>query len=385
MAENKQALQKENFDKAINHIEPDWIPKNVSGSNAILDYAGYTFMEVEYSPELTEKVIRHFFDNIPSDTGNVSYSAFPKTYEALDNMTETFLGPDGVALQHLQRPTMKADEYPLLIADMDKFVKDTLLPRKFPSLFGADKEEAIRRLKTIIDERVWRATSHVSEIQKKLYEEYGFYPTPTVGLAPFVTPIDYIFDRLRGFVGTIADLRRRPQEVHDALEVIYAVRATDYRDTKLTGVMANYPAHIPCYLSPKQFDEFFWPYFEKQINGLASTGNKLSIFIEGHWLPFIDRFLNLPKDSLFNRVDDDDILDLNKVIGHHHTLMGGVIMQNMRLLPLQKNIDYAKQVIDEVGPGGGLVFGCNKSWLCRGDINQNVADTYKFVNEYGRK
>ncbi|MCL1913778.1 MAG: hypothetical protein FWG10_07880 [Eubacteriaceae bacterium] len=384
MAERTQASTKENFFKAINHIVPDYIPKATSGSNAILEFAGTTFLEAEYDPEKTEQVMRNLFDNIPCDVGSVSYNATPKTYAALDHNTETFLAPDGVTLQHLQRSPMKADEYPALIANVDRFMKDVLLPRKYPTLFE-EKEVAKDKLKIVLDETAGRLTGHFAQIQKKLYEEYGFFPYPTSGLPRFCTPIDVIFDRLRGFVGTLADLRRRPEEIHAALDAIYALRGSDYKQTEEKERFASYMSHIPCYLNPKQYDEFFWPYFKEQVTDLGNTGNKLYIFIEGKWLPFIESFLDLPKDSLYNLTDDDEILELNKIVGHHHSFIGGVKMQNIKLQPLQKNLDYAKRVIDECAPGGGFVFGCNKAWVCKGDINQNLVDVYNFANEYGRK
>ncbi|MCL1913081.1 MAG: hypothetical protein FWG10_04205 [Eubacteriaceae bacterium] len=384
MAEDKQALQKENFFKAINHIEPDYVPKAIYAGNAMLDYAGMTFADIQSDPGKTEKALRLLFDNIPADVGLVAIGGAPKTYAALDNTTETFLAPDGVTLQHLQRSTMKADEYPLLIADVNKFVKETLLPRKFPVLFE-DKESAKARMKTILEDSVERATGHLTQLQKKIFTEYGFYSYPTNVLPRFVTPIDVVFDRLRGFVGTLADLRRYPKEVKAALDAIYTLRATNFKDTKEKDLFASYMAHIPCYLNPKQYDEFFWPYFKEQVTNLGNTGNKLFIFIEGHWLAHIDSFLDVPKDSLYNWVDDDDILDLNKKIGHYQPMIGGIQMQNIRLHSLQRNIDYAKRVIDECAPGGGLVFGANKSWVCKGDINQNLVDVYNFVDGYSRK
>ncbi|MCL1912383.1 MAG: hypothetical protein FWG10_00520 [Eubacteriaceae bacterium] len=385
MAEDKQAKTKENFFNAINHIEPDYVPKAINGSNAILDFAGMTFTEAEYDPEKTEQVFRNLFENIPLDVGNIGFNASPKTYVALNNRTETFLAPDGVTLQHLQKPPMKADEYPELIAGVDKFVKETLLPRKYPELFDGGKEGAKDKIKTIVDESASRIQGHYTQIQQKMYAEYGFFPYPTTITPRFCTPIDIVFDRMRGFVGTIADLRRRPAEVHAALDAIFALRGTDYSDIQVTGLFTSYMSHIPCYLNPKQYDEFFWPYFKLQVTNLGNSGNKLWIFIEGHWLPFIESFLDLPKDSLYNLVDDDDILDLVKVAGHHQSFIGGIVMQNAKLYPLQKNIDYAKKVIDECAPGGGFVFGNNKSAVCKGDINQNVVDLYKFADDYGRK
>ncbi|MCL1912753.1 MAG: hypothetical protein FWG10_02415 [Eubacteriaceae bacterium] len=380
----KQELQRQNLLKACNHIETEYIPNVSINGNAILHYAGMTFKEAEYDEKNTEFVFRNLLSNMHLDVGNITYTGVPNTYEALDWLTETFLCDDGMHLQHLQRPTMKAEEYPLLINDINKFVKDTLLPRKFPPLFEGDKEMAIKKLKIIAEEAASRITGHYNKVSEKVFAEFGFLPLPA-GLPRFTHPADYVFDRLRGFQGTLADLRRYPEEFMDTINVIYQQRSERFENVELTERFASYMPHIPCYLNPKQYEKFFFPIYKEIVTNISKSGNKLYKLLEGRWMPFIESFLDLPKDSVVMVIDDDDFFKVYNAIGHHQVMIGGAKLQNTRLLPLDKNVDFAKKVIDECASGGGFMFGANKNWASRGDISQTLIEVYNFAHEYGRK
>ena len=382
-AEEILAEKRETLLKACNHIETDYIPNVAFCGNGILAHAGVTYHDVVNDEAKIEHVFRKLLSVAHFDVGMLNFSGSPQTYAALDGRTETFLAPDGIGLQHIQKPTMKEDEYPQLIEDIDKFMKEVLLPRKFPELF-ADKERALEKLKIVVGETVARTTGPYSKVHAKICAEYGFVPFP-LGLPRFVAPADWIFDRFRGFKGTLTDMKRHPEEFKKAIDVIYKKFANLYKNVTVKDHFASYMPHIPCYMNMEQFRTFFWPYFRELVTNIANSGNKVYMSLEGRWLPFIEHFLELPKDSVIIMVDDDDILELKKRIGHHQVLTGGVKIQNTRLLSKEENIDYAKRVIDACAPGGGFMFNSDKMWIFSGDINQNLIDVYNFAHEYGKK
>ncbi|MCL1914737.1 MAG: hypothetical protein FWG10_12890 [Eubacteriaceae bacterium] len=379
----EQAKKKEVLWQACSHIETDYVPKSVIASNGMLDFAGVTYAEAENNTEVLEKVFRKFLSSAPFDVGMFSLQGSPKAYEALNNRTETFLSYDGVTLQHYQKPTMKDDEYPLLIEDMESFMRNVLFPRKYPELFE-DRQKAMETLRTVVDEQAARNLGPYEEVRTRVCAEHDFLPYPG-GLPRFSHPADFIFDRFRGFRGTLSDLRRRPEQFKAACDMIWEIRSSHFEDLPMTELFASYMPHIPCYLSPKQYYEFFFPYFKVQATNIGNSGNKTYLSLEGRWLPFVESFLDLPKDATVIFVDDDDVLEVNKVIGHHQVLTGGVKLQNIRLGTKQTNIDYAKKIIDEMAPGGGYIFNLDKACVCKGDINQNLFDVYLFANEYARK
>ena len=368
--------------KACNHQETEYIPNVAHCGNAALVYAGMTYFDVENNEEKIEYVLSNILKSVRLDVGMFNLSGSPRAYKALDERPETFLTPDGIGLQHLQQPKMREDEYPQLIENMDLFMKETLLPRKYPELF-VDKKRAVEKLKIVVEEMVDRAEIY-AKVAARVFAEYGFQHFPG-GLPRFTLPADFIFDRFRGFEGTLTDLRRRPAEFKKAIDMIYEKRSDKFDNIKVTNAFASYMAHIPCYLNREQYNTFFFPYFREMLENIVKSGNKLFINMEGRWMPFVDTFLELPKDSLVIIVDDDDIFELNKRIGHHQVLTGGVKVQNIRLLSREENLDYAKRVIDECAPGGGFMFNTDKMWLYEGDINQTLFDVYNFAHEYGKK
>ncbi|MCL1914434.1 MAG: hypothetical protein FWG10_11325 [Eubacteriaceae bacterium] len=368
---------------ACSHIETEYIPNLSFCGNAILDFAGMTFQEADSDDEKLEKVLRSLPSATRLDVGWLGFSGSPRTHEALGRRTETFLAPDGVTLQHLQKPTMKADEYPLLIEDYEKFMKGTLLARKYPQLFE-DKQGAIDSLKVVVEEAASRPMSNFNKVLANVCEDLGFLLWPG-GLPRFSHPADYVFDRLRGFAGTLTDLRRNPKLFKDAIEMLFRTRSNHFDNLELSNVYASYMPHIAPYMNKGQYKEFFFPYFKEMITNISNAGNKTYMSLENNWMPVIDSFLDIPKDSVVVMVDDDDIFELNKIIGHHQVLTGGALLQNLKLQTKDKVIDYAKRVIDEVAPGGGFMFTTNKMWVCKGDINQNMLDVFNFAHEYGRK
>ncbi|MCL1912601.1 MAG: hypothetical protein FWG10_01640 [Eubacteriaceae bacterium] len=369
--------------KACHHLETDYIPNFSHCANAILDYAGVSFSEAEADEEKCKHVFSKLLGDMRLDVGMLNYSGWPLTHETLGGRTETFLAPDGVTLQHLQQPIMGADEYPLFMEDLDGFIKNVLLPRKYPALFE-DKEAAMTSLKIVASEAASRLTGHYSKVRQMACEEHGFLPLP-IAISRFRHPADYIFDRFRGFAGTLSDIRRKPAEFKAAVDKIYYERTEHFLDVGVTDDFVTYMPHLAPYLNYSQFMFFFWPYFERIAYNLALSGNRVYMSLENRWLPFIDTFLDLPHGTVVAMADDDDIFELNKIIGYKQILTGGVLLQNTRLLPVEKNIDYAKRVIDECAPGGGFLFNSNKAWVCKGDINQTLVDVYNFAHDYGRK
>ena len=84
-------------------------------------------------------------------------------------------------------------------------------------------------------------------------------------------------------------------------------------------------------------------------------------------------------------VDDDDIIEASKALGHHQIIMGGINLVETRSMPFDKIKDSIKRVIDTCAPGGGFLICTNKCWVSPGDVNQTLIDAYNFAHEYSHK
>jgi len=84
-------------------------------------------------------------------------------------------------------------------------------------------------------------------------------------------------------------------------------------------------------------------------------------------------------------VDDDDIFDAYKELGHHQIIMGGAKISDLRTGKIEELKDGVKKVIDTCAPGGAFVFATDKAWIAPGDVNQYLVDVFNFVHEYSKK
>lgn len=383
----KEELQekKELILKACSHEETEYIPVGLAGGNAFLDYAGLNYFDVESNEENYHRALEEVLSRMHCDFMLFQFAGAPRAYEALDQKTETFLAPNGITPQHRQIDKMREDEYPQLIADLQDFVNHVLLPRKYPNLFGGDREAAVKALKTVVEERVHSfVTGPGGKSAKWLAEDFGVLSVWNMQQR-VLNPLDVIFDHFRGFKGTILDMRRRPEQVKEAADVIWETMCDHLETLKSTFPFTGHVPHIPTYLNPKQYYKFYWPYEKVMLENIARQGGKCIMSAEGKWMKFIECFRELPKDSVIYLVDEDDIFEVNKAIGDWQVLGGGGKLAEMKFSSREDNIDYAKRVIDECAPGGGFVFTIEKNVICPGDINQTLMDVYNFAHEYGRK
>lgn len=384
METNQLYAQKyENFQKAVNRQEGQWVPNAMTNNGGGFFWAGKTARDVAGDHHAYAKALTAFLDETWMDAQVMS--GLTTTPRLSDTFTtaENRLAPDGT-LTHLQTPFMKADEYDQLAADPRAFIANVLLPRKYPNLF-ADRDAAKAALKVYAEEQVDNLVMQMGYTSKYLAETYGVYTC--VNLMMLNTPLDHLFDYFRGFRGTLTDLRRHPDKVQAALDAIWEFRSADqvagpYDPAK--GFPFQ-PCHIPAYLSPKQYRELYWPYEKKLIEWIASHGGKIFLVMEGRWENIMDCFLEVPKDSLVLNVDDDDFLEVHKRLGDHQILCGGLKLAETRLKTFDQMKDDVKRIIDTCAPGGGLIFCPDKGFVTPGDVNPVLMECLNFAHEYSSK
>ncbi|MFZ7120758.1 MAG: hypothetical protein ACOWWH_07390 [Eubacteriaceae bacterium] len=374
--------RKDNLLKTIRREKHDYIPTLAHGLAALVDYAGTTVEEVRESiSECTEAFLKPFEELCCDCSITLHFSHLVHSKESLGENTQTFLGPDGITVEHVQKPFMEAEDYPLFIEDIDKFVKDVMVKRKLPFLYEGDERKAVKAVETLVDDFIYSNLMLMPHMTKALQERhavtvmnFGYF---------FEHPLDIIFDHFRGFQGTLTDLRRHKSKIKEAIEQIWQKRSNHLLNMEHTYPFAtNYP-HIPTYLSPKQFGEYYWPYYKMAIENCKNNGGTFYFSAEGSWLKFVDFFRDIPKDSVIIHCDDDDVIEMSKKIGDWQIIAGGASISNLKFASKQANIDYAKRVIDECAHTNAFIFTVDKTWVCKGDINQNLLDVYEYVYENG--
>lgn len=378
-------LRKKNVFAALAHEEGDYVPIMANAIMGSLDYAGAKFSEVCGDPQAYASALNKVYDDMWADA--IWTDGLSGTYGLEGHFGEVQyqIAPDDISLTHVQLPQMQKDEYPQLIEDPNAFVYDVLLPRRFPRLFE-DRAWAKEGLELLADNLAHVFGDLTSAAYENVVKEHNVLPCMS-GTLFFQNPVDILFDKLRGFKGTITDLRRQPDNVKAALEKLWEARIAPLMAAPMEKPFP-YPAqftHMPAYMSPKQYREFYWPYEKKIIEWVASQGSKLLIVIEGKWANILDCFLEVPKDSCVIFIDDDDTIEVNEVLGEHQILCGGVKLVSTRTDTAESALEYTKRCIDACAPGGGFFLTTDKSWVSPGDVNKTLVDVMNAAHEYSKR
>ncbi len=385
--ENNVLLEQKrsNFMKAINREEGAYVPNLIASNGGQVAWTGKRMVDVIENPVAYVEALNAVYAEMWADVMVINSSLFtPKRERAFETVEYKF-GPDGNTPEHLQLALMKPDEYDQLIADPDKYVTEVLLSRKHPYFF-ADREKAKNSLKLYAEDKFYAMILTAAMSAKGLADQYGIAQVSNLQKI-FETPLDILFDNFRGFRGTLTDLRRQPANVRAALDKLWEVRCAPKLQKLGEGAFpyaVQFP-HIPAYLSPKQYEELYWPHEKKLIEAINANGCKAFIFLEGRWEKIWHHFLEVPKDSCILVCDDDDLFKLHAELGHHQIISGGLKMVDTRTKTIDDIRDDLKRVVDVCAPSGGFIFGCDKCWIAPGDVTQTTIDAFNFVHEYSSK
>lgn len=385
MSENALLKMKNtNLMKALNREGADYVPTMLAASCAMVAWEGKKVTDIIDDADAYVEAMTNVFKVMWADGNTFTGTLFTPRIESVIEPLQNKFGPDGVTPEHVQMPMMERDEYDAFIEDPNRFVSEVLLPRKYPHLYE-DRDYAKNVLKTVAEDKFYSLALLMGKQSQVLSEKYGITDIANFG-AVFSNPVDTLFDYCRGFKGTLTDLRRQPDKVKAACDKLWEV----YNLPRLDRPVAKFPyachmTHIAPYLSPKQFEEIYWPYEKRWIERAAAAGTKVWIMLEGSWKNVWHHFLEVPKDSCILHIDDDDICQAKKELGDHQIIEGGLKVAAVRTESIDKIKDDIKRVIDVCAPGDGFLFCTDKAWISPGDVNQNLIDAYNFVHEYSMK
>lgn len=366
--------------------EPDRVPITSMFETWAGHYAGYSVPDVAFNyDKLIEsfcKIAEEFeVDTLPPPLG----VRCGNLYNVLGSREFSFFNKEGAphaSVQHTEcHDIMSVEEYPELIADPYKFILEKQLPRRYKALDQgpAKAAEAYARAMPVFQEYM----GAVGKLIGIMGEKYGI---PTMFQGSTEMPLDYLMDYFRGFKGVTIDIRRNKEQVLAAAEALLPVVLRNAAHNKMKGPFPFIfiPLHIATYLKPKDFETFYYPTFRKMIDSLIELGLTPALFMEGNWEPYYDYINDLPKGKVVGLIEHGDFVKAKKEIGKTITLWGGMPIDVLNNSTKEQAIDYAKHIIDECAPGGGYIFGCDKSLLAPKDINpENLKAVFSFVKEYG--
>ncbi|MEJ2110637.1 MAG: uroporphyrinogen decarboxylase family protein [Acidobacteriota bacterium] len=368
---------------AYNVEIPDRVPVTLPVAIWPAYMAGTDAHTVMYDYQKLKRAWRQFYDNFETDTMINPGMVLPgKVYDIMDYKLYSWPGHNlpesATGIQFVEGEYMKEDEYDLLISDPSDFWLRVYIPRVFGAL---EPFKLLSPLTSIIEgpagwfmpfirPDVRAAAQAMIDIGKELAQwaqvigEFSLwamsegYPAGRMVFAK--APFDTIGDTLRGTKGIIRDMFRRPEKLLEAIDVVtdFTIRQTVEQANAMGSTSAFFPLHKGAdgFMSPQQFEKFYWPSLKKVVEGLMKEGIRSDLFAEGAYTTRLETVNEFPKGAVSWLFDRTDMAAAKKVLGDKCCIAGNVPTSLMVTGNYKETKEYCRKLIETCAPGGGFIL-----------------------------
>jgi hypothetical protein len=307
-----------------------------------------------------------------------------RVYELLEYRLYSWPGhgaPKEVSFQYNEKEWMTAAEYDDFIADPTDFLMRRFIPRICGSL------EGFAKLGSVLDPGLmafgpgyyanWAQPEVVESVEKLIAagrEAAAWFAKAGPAIGGLMSmgfplyfgvavqaPFDYLGDELRGTKEILLDLYRRPEKVIEACERLapMMIRWVTGKATPDTSPCVFWPLHKGAegFLSPEQFETFYWPSLRKVALGLIEEGFIPVFFGEGAMDSRLEVIAgSLPKGRTVWILDRTDMAYAKATLGKVAALQGNVPLSLLQLGEAEAVREYCRKLIEVAGPGGGFLL-----------------------------
>jgi len=397
------------FIQAYRVEKPDRVPVSlpVGGWPAYL--AGTDLHAVVNDYDKAKQAWREFYDNFETDAAVSPAMVLPaKVYSMLDYKLYAWPGHGlpltASSIQFVEGEYMKEDEYDLLINNPSDFWMRTYIPRvfgafeswkflnPFTSIIEApaawfmpytrpDLQAAAQKLIDVGKElAVW--AKGIAEFSRWA-QELGY---PATRMAFCKAPFDTIGDTLRGTKGIVRDMFKRPEQLLEAIDVVtdFTIRQTVAAANATQAVTAMFPLHKGAdgFMSPKQFEKFYWPSLKKVVDALADEGIRSELFAEGSYDSRLETVNEFTKGTVGWLFDKTDMARAKKILGKTCCISGNVPSSLMVTGGPEQVKEYCRKLIETCAPGGGFIL-AGGAHVDKGNP-ENLRAMMAAAKEYGK-
>jgi hypothetical protein len=378
---------------AMRNGKPDRVPIRPFVAELTAKYAGYTIQEVTQDYQKAFAAARKCAADFDWDAvvGNMVYGwaglvqAIGLRYYASPGVE---LPPD-TPFQYLEPPEdeawMRPDEYDALAEDPTGYLLSVWLPRVSADVSPLGQPSSLRNNLSFLKGgmAMLEYFQGFGVQADRLRSESG---TVSAISGILKAPLDILADKLRGYKGLCADLFRQPQKVLAACEALaphlleVAAGGADPQKNVPIGLWM----HRGCvpFLSPPQFEKFYWPTLRWIVEGLWARGHQTLFYAEGDWTANLKYFAELPERAIVFHVDRSDIFAAHRTLGEKFCLSGGVPNDLLAFGTPQDVRACCKKIIDGVARQGGYIM--DASAIMQDDTNvENLRAMTDFTREYG--
>ncbi|MBO7699819.1 MAG: hypothetical protein IKD81_00245 [Eubacteriaceae bacterium] len=382
--------RKKNLIDAISFKEPDKIPVGVQMSNWAFAYAGVRYEDIIDDPDRVVETFTKHLRDFDFDYVQTGISVPIEVYQALGSKNYVFTS-DGCCIEHNQTQIkyMTAEDYDLLINDTANFSSE-ILPKRNGEIYQKPFGEAYEMFKNAA-RKALQNEEVTARIQAVVKEREFITPFSGGDTPRFMSPFNSIFDRYRGIVDALADIRRRPEKVDEACAVLLAntlkgpafTRPKDHYDPY---PMARATCHSECFLNQKDFDKYFMTPFRDHYMQFVEKGGRYYMRGEGRFKKNIEVMTELPKGTITIMLDKDDPFEMYPIMKDKIPIACGITSSLLKFGTVDECKDYVKKCFDTFAPGGGFIFAQNEGLLAANDAKvENFIAVFETAHELSRQ
>lgn len=368
--------------------EPDEVPVYFFSEGFDLDYSGIKPVDLFYNHEDYFKASLKMHEDFDLDYSALTYAQSGKVIDTLGLKLIRWPGsevnplPDETSFQFIESEYMPDSDYDELIRNPEAYVLRKYLPTVCTKLqglaflpnafnfveaccytggiFGLSKgtpaREALDTFLSAADESADAMLKFIGT-GAQITAQYGAPSTfGGISLAPF----DLIGDTMRCTMGMMKDLFRHPDKVVAAAEALVPMAVQ-------MAVQAAYVSRVPFvfiplhkgadgFMSPAQFEKFYWPSLKAACQGIIDAGLIPCPFVEGSYNQRLDIMAAdpLPKGRSFWFFDRTDMKAAKEKVGSWGAVAGNVPASLFKHASPQDMENYCKELIETCAPGGGF-------------------------------
>lgn len=396
MASDKEQLYQQRFKRyttAMRKGKPDMIPIRPFVAEFTAKYAGYTCQQVAHDYRLAFEAACKCAADFDWDAvvANMVYvwtgltQAIGLKYYGIPGLHI----PKDTGFQYREPPEdnafMKENEYDALAEDPVGFLYNVWLPRVSTEISPMGSPTSYRNNLSFIKGGMAMLSYFYAfgpQIQR-LRQESG---TVSAIAGIFKAPFDIIADKMRGYIGLTMDLFERPKQVLKACEALmpHLLHVATSGADPSKSVPIGFWMHRGCvpFINHEQFNQFYWPTLKPIILEIIRQGWQVLFYAEGKWAAHLDAFAELPDAGIVLHVDQDNIFEVHKKVGHKFCLSGGIPNFLLAYEKPEKVREFCKKIICEVAYDGGYIADASAIMANEASV-ENVRAMTETFREYG--
>jgi hypothetical protein len=378
---------------AMRNGKPDRVPIRPFVAEFTAKYAGYTIQEVTQDYQKAFAAARKCAADYDWDAvvGNMVYgwSGLTQAIGLKYYATPGIELPPDTSFQYLEPPEdqawMRPDEYDLLIADPTGYLFNVWLPRVSADVSPIGRTTTFRNNMSFLKGGM-AMLSYFGGFgtQAALLRSESGTVSAISGILK--APFDILADKLRGYKGLCMDMFRQPNKVLAACEALaphllqVALGGADPEKNVPIGLWM----HRGCvpFLSPKQFEQYYWPTLKWITEQLWARGHQTLYYAEGEWNANLKWIAELPERSIVYHVDRGDVFEVHKALGEKFCISGGLHNDVLAFGTPDDVRECCKKIIDGVARDGGYIM--DASAIMQDDTKaENLRAMTDFTREYG--